>query len=145
LTVSLDDLLDDPFNVEDRICSFLSVEKVTSNGGHIDEEELIGSVQPIVELNNRVLTQIGHSSGLEKAIENVFEPVMKEEFRKSNSLSAWPCQSFWSVGDDPHPAKHLSLPIQNIAIEMSPNCNADYTKCTVEKDRCEERGDAICK
>jgi len=145
LTVSLDDLLDDPFGVEDKICNFLSVEKVVSGGSHIDEEELIGSVQPIIDLNNRLLTEIGHASGLEKAIEDVFEVVMKEEFHRSKNLSAWPCQSFWSVEDDPNPTKNLSPVIKKLAKRMSPNCNAEYTKCTVEKDRCEERGDAVCK
>ncbi len=85
------------------------------------------------------------------------------EMERSSDMSAWPCPSFWEGIDDGvisggHPGSvegrnndngdgdDQTLILRRISGEMIPNCSDDepFARCTVNKDRCEVRGDAKC-
>lgn len=74
----------------------------------------------------------------------VLDDVLLDEMRLSNNLTAWPCQSFWTVGE-PGNRLELSPIIRSISKAMSPNCTAPYTSCFVKIDKCEAQGDGRCK
>jgi hypothetical protein len=69
--------------------------------------------------------------------------VLLEELKISNSLTAWPCQSFWTVGDAPN-REELSPLVKQIAEALSPDCEAPFTSCFVKRDKCEAKGDGKC-
>lgn len=143
LTITIRELMDDPWDVEDKICTFLGMPKIMEEKNHIDKKQLSGSIKPIIELDTILLTEANHVAGT-KEIGEIFSEIIKEEFKKTRSLTAWPCLSFWSAADESPKPTELSLVTSQLASKMSPNCKADFTKCTVEKDRCEERGDPFC-
>lgn len=74
-----------------------------------------------------------------------FDGVLLEEMRISSNLTAWPCESFWTVGDQAKDRLKLSPIVQKIAASMSPDCKAPFTSCFVKKDLCEAGGDGACK
>jgi len=86
-----------------------------------------------------LLTWIQQSSG--RHIAEELEVVLKKELRISKDFSAWPCQSFWSTGEEGGKSAPMA---SKLAAKLSPDCNAEYTTCVVKKDHCEEAGDPIC-
>ena len=73
------------------------------------------------------------------------DDVLLREMKISKNLTAWPCESFWTVGEPPDGTLKLSPIITRIARAISPNCTAPYTSCFVQKDLCEFKGDGQCK
>ena len=125
-----------------------------SNHGVVEEED---DDNPVVELNNLyseasillTLLQRRVRTNQKKANETtdllkILDDVLLDEMRISKNLSAWPCESFWSVGE-PGSRLEISTIISSISKAMSPNCTAPHTSCFVEKDKCEARGDGKCK
>lgn len=74
----------------------------------------------------------------------ILDDVLLDEMQISSNLTAWPCESFWTVGEPGHRLE-ISPIISSISRAMSPNCTAPYTSCFVKKDECEARGDGECK
>jgi len=78
----------------------------------------------------------------------ILEDVLMDEFHRSGNLTSWPCMSFWdvmgkgSVGSGSSIMADVSI---TLAASLVPNCDAPFTKCTVKKDKCEQRGDVLCK
>ena len=70
--------------------------------------------------------------------------------KQTKNLSTWPCLSFWTVGSDGNGNTNnnnignMSPMIQHLAKQLSPNCDAPFTKCFVARDVCEYHGDGIC-
>jgi len=74
----------------------------------------------------------------------ILDDVLLDEMKLSKNLTAWPCESFWTVGE-PGNRLELSPIISSISKAMSPNCTAPFTSCFVKKDKCEAKGDGKCK
>lgn len=74
----------------------------------------------------------------------MLDDVLLDEMRISDNLTAWPCESFWTVGE-PGSRLEISPIISSISKAMSPNCTAPYASCFVKKDKCEAEGDGRCK
>ncbi|KAL7533413.1 hypothetical protein ACHAXR_005217 [Thalassiosira sp. AJA248-18] len=141
------------------------------NGGWTREAEdlVIGddhrgdsSLQRLMGRTARILQEStssardGNSSSFSKAIQGAFASEMK----RSSGMTSWPCPSFWegvdsssggtggnnadSDGGDGHNQMRM---LQLISGEMIPNCSDDdpFSRCTVNKDRCEVNRDAKCK
>jgi hypothetical protein len=84
------------------------------------------------------------------------------EMERSSDLTAWPCPSFWegadgnvigggdtagaNAHDQDDDGDDQTRVLRRISGEMVPNCADDdpFARCTVNKDRCEVRGDAKC-
>jgi hypothetical protein len=74
---------------------------------------------------------------------HVLDQVLWDDMKRSQNLTAWPCESFWTVGDTNAPLG-LSPITTRIAAAMSPNCSAPFTSCFVKRDKCEAMGDGLC-
>lgn len=72
------------------------------------------------------------------------DEVLLDEMRKSKNLTAWPCESFWTVGDPSSDHLKFSSLIARISSAMSPDCKAPFTSCFVKRDQCEAVGDGKC-
>jgi len=77
-------------------------------------------------------------SHIPKHVIERLDTVLMKELNDTKNLTQWPCLGFWDVQDID------SQVVKQIATELVPDCNAKYTKCTVKKDFCEERGDKNC-
>lgn len=66
------------------------------------------------------------------------EQILMKELNDTKNLTNWPCMGFWDVQDIDSPV------VKGIATELVPDCKAQYTKCSVKKDLCEEKGDKDC-
>ena len=71
------------------------------------------------------------------------DDVLMDDLRMSKNLTAWPCESFWTVGDPSSPLQ-LSPITKRIAKALSPNCSDPSVSCFVQRDKCESRGDGRC-
>mmetsp|Transcript_24994 Transcript_24994/g.30741 ORF Transcript_24994/g.30741 Transcript_24994/m.30741 type:complete len:389 (+) Transcript_24994:391-1557(+) len=72
--------------------------------------------------------------------------VLQTELDLTNNLQKWPCLSFWdpfSPGDVQNGVS-INDHAKTLAKALSPNCSDAFSKCTVKKDRCEEKGDSSC-
>jgi hypothetical protein len=74
---------------------------------------------------------------------HVLDQVLWDDMNRSQNLTAWPCESFWTVGDENAPLE-LSPITKRIAAAISPNCSAPFTSCFVKRDKCEAMGDGLC-
>jgi hypothetical protein len=74
----------------------------------------------------------------------ILNQVLLEELKLSKNLTVWPCPSFWSVGDAPNPSM-ISPLVQRLAKALSPDCADPFADCWVERDKCEDKGDALCQ
>jgi hypothetical protein len=75
----------------------------------------------------------------------VMDDVLVDELDKTKNFSAWPCLSFWAVGDEPN-VFDLSPIVQRIARSVSPDCMNDaLANCWVGRDKCEAHGDGPCQ
>lgn len=78
------------------------------------------------------------NSYISKNVIQRLETVLMKELNDTKNLTQWPCLGFWDVQDID------SKVVKQIATELVPDCKAEFTKCTVKKDFCEERGDKNC-
>lgn len=103
----------------------------------------VGSQLPTISTrSNSILSHIQLS--LQQDILKEMDQVLLHELKISKNLSAWPCESFWTVGENLNNTK-LSPIVSRISRAMSPNCSAPFTTCFVKRDFCEEKGDGKCK
>eukprot|EP00539_Tryblionella_compressa_P018495 CAMPEP_0178876318 /NCGR_PEP_ID=MMETSP0747-20121128/10230_1 /TAXON_ID=913974 /ORGANISM="Nitzschia punctata, Strain CCMP561" /LENGTH=120 /DNA_ID=CAMNT_0020543865 /DNA_START=121 /DNA_END=486 /DNA_ORIENTATION=- len=90
-----------------------------------------------------LLLSIVQSKSQEKDVLRILDDVLLDEMKLSKNLTAWPCESFWTVGE-PGNRLQLSPVISRISKAMSPNCSANFTSCFVKRDKCEFNGDGKC-
>jgi hypothetical protein len=119
-----------------------------SNHGFIegeDDDDSLAKLSQIYAEGSRVmgLLQIKVKNATND-IFKILDDVLLDEMRLSKNLTAWPCESFWTVGE-PGNRLEISPIISSISKAMSPNCTAPHTSCFVKKDKCEARGDGKCK
>ena len=120
------------------------------NQGILDEYDGDNRVTELNHMHSegsRLLTLLQAKAKAQNASNNILrmlDDVLLDEMRISDNLSAWPCESFWTVGE-PGSRLEISPIISSISRAMSPNCTAPYTSCFVKKDKCEARGDGRCK
>jgi hypothetical protein len=74
---------------------------------------------------------------------SMLDDVLMDDLRMSKNLTAWPCESFWTVGEPSSPLR-LSPITKRIAKALSPNCSDPSVSCFVQRDKCESRGDGVC-
>jgi hypothetical protein len=67
------------------------------------------------------------------------ENTLQEELDTTNGLKKWPCQSFWDIRNI-----EMDDTLRKMASNLSPDCDAPFTKCVVARDRCEMNGHASC-
>jgi hypothetical protein len=149
MTTTLDDLITDPWEMEAKVRAFLDLPP--RHEGHqldedlmIDEDELINSIEELVQFATVLFAALSQKEKLIKKPEELFDDTLQGELDNTNNLSDWPCLSFWAVGDEKGPTELRPI-ARGTAKELSPDCSAEYAKCTVPRDKCEERGDALCK
>lgn len=146
MTISLENLLEDPWEEEYQVRTFLnlkeedhSLEDHLKQEHHIDEDELAGSMDEIVRRSTLLLLRLTRMNPNTK-LEQVLDQAVNDELATTKNLDAWPCKSFWTF---PEEITEIS---KRTAQLFSPNCTASkYTSCFVPRDFCEEKGDAKCK
>jgi len=70
------------------------------------------------------------------------ENVLEHEMSTTENLKKWPCLSFWEISTESGDLPSVSMILAN---KLVPNCLAPFTTCSVNRDKCEEMGDALCK
>ena len=117
-------------------------EQLELNSLYAEGSRLLNLIQRKTKLNER--KPKSKTRNRTNDVLKILDDVLLDEMRLSKNLTAWPCESFWTVGE-PGSRVELSPIVQTISRAMSPNCSAPYTSCFVEKDKCEARGDGKCK
>ena len=132
-----------------QIYAFLDLkeEKVATN----NVENLISARQSFVNKlaadNSLLLKNLKESTKMTKdKLMKVMDDVLLEEMQISKNLTAWPCQSFWTVGEGSSTNTRLELSpiISKVAESLSPNCTSPLVSCFVKRDKCEAKGDGKC-
>eukprot|EP00986_Skeletonema_menzelii_P007337 scaffold2854_cov140-Skeletonema_menzelii.AAC.13 len=162
LTLTLDNILKHPTDTLETILTFVWRQDWEWEGHNHNEnkseerdlypkiwkgaaEEFVaskgGSLQPLL-YQLSLLLQDGLLSSDATLFGDTLQRSFANEMTKSKDMSSWPCPSFWDGVDNDY-----SGAAYKIANEMTPNCKDDdpYARCTVKKDRCEVKKDAMCK
>jgi hypothetical protein len=130
----------------DRIQEFLGLERgderVVETIMAEETEIAISKLDSLYAQGATVLSLVQAKNGRQNLLQ-ILDDVLLDEMRISKNLTAWPCESFWKVGD-PKNRLELSLVLQRISQAMSPNCTAPFTSCFVKRDQCEYAGDGKC-
>jgi len=108
---------------------------VRLNGLYAEGESLLNLIQ---------ITDNKNKSNYNNNILKILDDVLLDEMKISKNLTAWPCESFWTVGE-PENRLYISPIIRSISKAMSPNCTKPHTSCFVKRDKCEFKGDGRCK
>lgn len=168
VTIFLEDILRDPSVALGRILSFVwrddwewegGGKKIQSpeNGnkenkasGVVDDEHLVvdhdGSLQRLLDLTLLVLStydDAGYVDEFKKSLLDAFAA----EMGLSKDMTVWPCPSFWNgVNSNGGVEDDQMRIIHQISTEIVPDCSHGnpFVRCTVNRDRCEVRGDLQC-
>lgn len=119
------------------------IHKVNSEYENLSLDDRSTALHKMVSEGSRLMSHL-QTKNSTKSLLKILDGVLLDEMRISKNLTAWPCESFWTVGE---PGKRLELSplIRSISKSLSPNCSAPYTSCFVKKDKCEAQGDGECK
>jgi len=103
---------------------------------------ILGETTPLAQSDNG---NNDNNAAFQKAMQGAFA----SEMNRSSDMTSWPCPSFWEgvVQNDTNSNDDILMNVmQKLAREMVPNCSDEdpYARCTVNRDRCEVRGDAKC-
>lgn len=143
LTVTLEALVEQAWDTDERIRDFLNLAQKAPLGHLMDDGGLeILDLEASLESVRTLLTKVNNEIP-QKQVEDIIHSVIQDELDKTDNLNRWPCLSFWSVGDESNP-EALTPFARGVAKAFSPNCTTEYVHCGVARDRCEERGDATC-
>ncbi len=71
-----------------------------------------------------------------------YQNILQDELDSTNNLKKWPCPSFHLLEEKQVAEGSLSSKLGKV---LSPECDTPYTTCFVNKDKCEHRGDGLCK
>ena len=141
LTVTFDSIISQAQSVREDICHFLNLQPKDNVQHFMDDGFLeTDDLELVMEKIQKILLKA--NSQISKPIHDFIHQVIQDELDKTNNLQNWPCLSFWSVGGD---SKELTPVARKVAAAFAPNCSADFAHCGVARDKCEERGDPICK
>lgn len=138
LTVTFDSIISQAHSTKENIRDFLNLQPKDEHlmdDGFLETNDLELVMERLQKILLKTNNQISHP------IQDFTHQVIQDELDKTNNLQKWPCLSFWSVGD----SKELTSVARKVAAAFAPNCSADFVHCGVARDKCEERGDPICK
>jgi hypothetical protein len=150
LSIPFMDMLSDPKETTQALQSFLAPghtfdkkgtddDKITESVADDDQAGLFDAEE---KYGTQMLTYIQTISHVNVA--EVLDQVLLEELKKTKNMTVWPCPSFWAAGDEPDPLK-LSPITMRLARALSPDCDAPFASCFVPRDKCEGKGDGLCK
>jgi hypothetical protein len=105
-------------------------------------EDVYGLYSAMASFGASMMTSVQSMNSAD--ILKTLDEVLLDELRISKNLTAWPCESFWTVGE-PNDRLKISPIISRNARAASPNCTAPFTSCFVKRDKCEAKGDGECK
>lgn len=153
LSIPFMDLLSDPMETTQAIQSFLAPgdtvqakeEKSTDDDGiseSVADDDQAGLFDAEESYGTQMLTYVQSVSHVN--VNDVLDQVLLEELKLTKNMTKWPCPSFWAAGDDPEPFK-LSPIAMRLAKALSPDCDAPFASCFVPRDKCEGKGDGLCK
>lgn len=114
-----------------------------ANGKEEDDSDRLTALNKKISEGSRLMSRLKAKNPVVDLLK-VLDDVLLDEMRISKNLTAWPCESFWTVGE-PENRLEISPLISSISKSLSPNCSAPYTSCFVKKDKCEAQGDGECK
>ncbi|KAL3906490.1 MAG: hypothetical protein SGARI_003985 [Bacillariaceae sp.] len=118
------------------------VEAILAEEMKVDNENAISKLDHLYAKGAMVLSLLQtKNEGAE--ILQILDQVLLDEMRISKNLTAWPCESFWTVGE-PKNRLETSPILKRISQAMSPNCSAPFTSCFVKRDKCEYADDGKC-
>lgn len=152
LTIPLNEMILNPDQVVEQLRLFLGKSSDQPKQAHIVtamevhqtrkelKDETTAALQSIRTSAMTLLSQVVDADNVLEVLSNV----LRHELRSTKNLTDWPCQSFWSVGEDSDPY-NLPLESKRIAAALSPNCSATFSNCWVHRDLCEAKGDGPCK
>ena len=146
-TLTLDSLTKATLNeLVDQIRSFLGIEGEAQSSGFgsdIIPPEGLGSLFfPMRAYGTSILTAV--QSTTHGDILQELDSVLSDEMKISKNLSAWPCESFWTVGEINDDPLKISPRITRVAKALSPDCDDLLISCWVKRDLCEATGDGKC-
>jgi hypothetical protein len=151
--VGLEEVVELPLDeLIDRIQEFLDLERDDTVLDKVMNEGMPDSFfdqdHPISKLNEMyakgaMLLSVAQSAHPGKEVLQLLDDVLLDEMRISKNLTAWPCESFWTVGE-PKNRLQISPIVSRISHDMSPNCTAPFSNCFVKRDKCEFDGDGEC-
>ena len=151
MTITLEQLMSDPWGQEYFVAQFLNfqpkeflMQQHLMMEQHIDEDALEESLEQILLYENDLLLQIEKAEKLPDQIEHLLDEVVNQELELTHSLKDWPCLSFWNAGDQSNPTEMNAIAKLN-AQDFAPNCDGEFSSCFVAQDKCEAKGDAICR
>jgi len=144
---SFDFSSEDMDSVLTRLVKFLvSAPSTMQRNGDIDMEKVrrVGKAMSveISSLMSAKYADVAKSAFLTHENLEIFKNILSSELENSNNLQKWPCFSFWDVSGDSESS--LMEVSRFLAGSLVPDCHNAFTKCTVQKDKCEERGNAYC-
>jgi hypothetical protein len=140
-TITTDELVNTPIeDLIEQIQAFLGLTKEALEvaGGGTDLKVAFTTTQ---SAGTSMLASIQTLS--QDDLMQTLDDVLMDDLRKSKNLTAWPCESFWTVGEPSSPLQ-LSPITQRIAKALSPNCSDPTVSCFVKRDKCESQGDGKC-
>lgn len=108
-----------------------------------DDSDRLTALNKMLSEGSRLMSRL-QAQNAEMDLLKTLDDVLLDEMHISKNLTAWPCESFWTVGE-PQNRLEISPLIRSISKAISPNCSAPYTSCFVKKDKCEAQGDGECK
>jgi hypothetical protein len=149
-TLTLEDLANESLDgLIDQVQTFLGLEQADilqemqeeQGDDLVPPDNMEGSVMAMYSYGASMLTFV--QTTVKEDVLKVMDDVLLEELHISKNLTAWPCESFWTVGE---PADRIKLApmVSRIATAVSPNCTAPFTSCFVKRDICEAKGDGKC-
>jgi hypothetical protein len=147
LSVSFTEMLTEPADVMEKLQAFLVPKDVPEKAELSDDlvapdDDQNGLFEAQEAYGTQILSRIQQLSKVD--VNKKLDEVLLEELKQTNNMTKWPCQSFWTSGEPADPTK-LSPLVQRLAKALSPNCDDPYANCFVERDKCEARGDGLCK
>ena len=170
LTISLEEIITDPIDVLSSILSFTWREDWhwEGHGGQQhahqgsphatwkqEAEELVSKLSDelnkLMEQTSLLLDETISSTTDDHTLKKTIQGAFASEMKRSSDMTSWPCPSFWEgleVSGSNVVADHddQMRVLQQISSDMVPNCKDDdpYTRCTVDKDKCEVKRNAKC-
>ena len=158
LSINLNDFIDNYEYATEKLHTFLKLSKAPQNNANQEEDEALEEMRAgrgidmgmeevsllTSELGfvSKILTRIQADHHV-KVLEEL-DKVLLDEMQQTKNLTAWPCSSFWMVGEPPEKAKLSPIAVK-VAESFSPNCTDPFNDCWVKRDLCEAKGDGPCK
>jgi hypothetical protein len=147
LSVSYTEMLTEPADVKEKLQAFLVPKDVQEKAGAEDDlvtpdDDQNGLFEAQEAYGTQILSRIQQVSKVD--VNKILDEVLLEELKQTKNLTMWPCQPFWTSGEAADPTK-LSPLVQRLAKALSPHCDDPCANCFVDRDKCEARGDGLCK